>query len=580
MRWHVQFSFFLGAITLVAVVSHLPAQEAPPVANTRQQKISVRTGLVLVPVIVTDKSGKPVSGLTKDAFHLEENGKSRSLSFFEETQTQKLTAFPSGSSPATTSANFLPHDDRLRLTIVLLDMLNTPWLRQVEAKKQLIDYLLRLTSQGEPIALFALNSSGLHQIHPLTTDTKVLVLALQKLKLSLSSEESTQPPATLTDDPTIDGQSTLEEQLLSDMLQDLNDTVAANYQRMATRQTLSAMTQFAHALRSFPGRKTLIWATAGFPFTIDDPDAFARQGDDLRPEYEEAWRSLNSSNIAVYPVDLGSADFPTKALPSSNATVSKTQINTIRGGGGGALRSSVNLPYDQGVQQRLTMHSFADATGGRACITISALEKCFAEAVDDSRAYYLLGYYLGEDTQPGWRKLRVKVSRESLHVRSRTGFYVGPRVADTPEQRRQELVDALASVVQYTGLHLTARLETEDSASPSAASQPTSGAGQTRSVAFQLGIMGDTLTVDRERNNAIDLQIASLAFDSKRKSVASSSQAVATTLKPELLQKILQTGLGIAQKLDLPPGKYEIKFAVRDNLTGSIGTVSLFLDLR
>jgi VWFA-related protein len=294
--------------------------------------------------------------------------------------------------------------------------------------------------------LFGLNSAGLRQLHPFTTDTKVLVLALQKLKLSLRSEESTQPDSTLTDDPAIDGEATYEEQLLSDVLQELNDTAAADYQRMATCQTLSAMAQFAHALGTIPGRKTLIWATAGFPFTLDDPNSFARQGDDLRPQYEEAWRSLNSANIAVYPVGLGSVDYTPKGLPSANATVSKTQINTIRGTNG-SLRSPVNLRYDQGVQQRLTMRAFADATGGRACVTISELEKCFAQAVDDSRAYYLLGYYLGDDTQPGWRRLKVKVvAGDGLHIRSRTGFYVGPKVPVTSEQSRQELVDALASV--------------------------------------------------------------------------------------------------------------------------------------
>jgi hypothetical protein len=92
--------------------------------------------------------------------------------------------------------------------------------------------------------------------------------------------------------------------------------------------------------------------------------------------------------------------------------------------------------------------------------------------------------------------------------------------------------------------------------------------------------MGDSMTVDPEKRNAVDLQIATLAFDEKHKSVASSSQSLATSLKPEMLQKILQTGMGIPEKLDLPPGKYEIKFAVRDNLSGLIGTVSLPLDLK
>jgi len=570
MRWRRRCS--IAPLALLA--SSLAAQESP-ISSDSPRKLAARTDLVLVPVIVTDKSGHSLSGLAKEAFRLEQDGKPRPLALFEETHTQKLTVFP-GASP-TTFSNFVPNDDHLRLTIFVIDMLNTSWLRQFEAKKQLTDYLLRLASRQEPMALFGLNASGLRQLHPLTTDPRVLIVALQKLKLSLSSEERTQPPATLTDDPTMDAQATLEEQLTSDMLQDLTDTMVADYQRIATRQTLAALTQLAHALETAPGRKTLIWATAGFPFTIDDPNAFARQGDDLRPEYEAAWRSLNSSNIAVYPVDLGSADFKPKALPSANATVSRAQINTIRGANGTGLRSPISLPYDQGVQQRLTMHAFADATGGRACITIAEIDKCFTEAIDDASAYYLLGYYLGGDTQPGWRKLKVKVAGEGLHIRSRSGFFVAPRSSDTPEQRRQDLVDALASVVQYTGLRLTARVAPDPDATVAAAS---ASPNQARPVAFLLGVMGDSINVDRDKGNAVDIQITTLAFNNNRKSVASSSLELNTSFKSELLQKILQTGLGIPVKLDLPPGKYEIKFAVRDNSTGLIGTVSLPLDLK
>lgn len=569
----------LLSAAFLAVASQLLGQQLSPPPQS-QIKFSTRSDLVLVPVIVTDRSGKPVAGLAKQVFSVEENGRLRSLSLFEETRTEKLVTGPNESAGSTYS-NFLPHDEHtLRITILVLDMLNTPWIRQTEAKKQLADYLLRVTSRGEPMALFGLTGSGLHQLHPFTRDTQVLVVALQKLKLSLSSEERTQPPTTLTDDPTIEQQASDEEQLMSDMMQDLNDTISANYQRMATRQTLYAMTQIARALQSVPGRKTLIWATAGFPFVIDDPNFFGRQGDDLRPEYQDAWRSLDSANIAVYPVDLGSVDFTPKGLPSANATVSKSQINTIRGTNG--LRSPLNLPYDQGVQQRLTMHAFADATGGRACVTISEFEKCFAQAVDDSRTYYLLGYYLGDDTQPGWRRLKVKVAGEGLHVRYRSGFYVAPKLPDTADQHRKEIVDALASPVQYTGLRLTVRqLPTANHpAPPPAGEQAASAAVQTMPAEFMLGLMGDSVTVNREKGNAVDLQITTLAFDSNHKSVATSSKALATNFNPEMLQKILQTGIGIPEKVELAPGKYEIKFAVRDNLTGVIGTISLPLDLK
>jgi VWFA-related protein len=550
-----------------------PALESRTVLDQEElAELTARTNLVLVPVIVTNKSGEHVSGLQKEAFRIEENGKLRSVSVFEETKTEKLVAAHKDATLEGYS-NFVPGDEHpWRVTMVVLDMINTPWMRQLEAKKQLTDYLLRSASRDEPMAIFGLNSSGLHQLHSFTTDTKVLIEALQKLKLSLSSEEQTQPPDVFNDDPSAE-QASDEEQLMSDFMQDLSDTATAGYQRIATRQTLVGMTQLAHAFQAIPGRKTLIWATAGFAFTIDDPQAFAHQGDDLLPEYDEAWRALDSANIAVYPVDLNELDFNTKNLPSANSGISSRQIHNIQGTNG--LKSAMQLPYDKGSQQRLTLHAFADNTGGRACITVEELEKCFAEAVDDSRAYYLIGYYLGADTQPGWRKLKVKVAGDGLHVRYRSGFYVTPTVQDSAELRRKQLVDALASPVPYTGLRLTARLVQPSSDPPS-----TSGPEQKRPAEFMLGVMGNSITIDREKGNAIDLQVMSLVFDSNRKSAGSASQAISTELKPERLQKILQTGVGIPEKFDLPPGKYEVKFAVRDNLSGLLGTVSVPIELK
>jgi VWFA-related protein len=537
-------------------------------------KLSSRADLVLVPVTVADKSGKHVSGLRKEAFRIEENGRLRSVSVFEETKTEKLVAASKNGDDEGYS-NFVAGDQHSwRLTAVVLDMTNTPWMRQLEAKRQLIDYLLRSAARDEPMAIFGLNSTGLHQLHPFTTDTKVLIAALEKLKLSLSSEEGTQTPEQFTEDPAEQQQASAEEMLMSDFMQDLSDAATANYQRIATRQTLLSMTQLAHTFEAIPGRKTLLWASAGFPFMIDDPRSFARQGDYLQTEYEEAWRVLNSASIAVYSVDLNALDFSVRNLPSHNTGISNMQINNIRRMNGN--KSAMKLPYDKFMEQQMTLHAFADATGGRACITVEELDKCFAEAVDDSRAYYMLGYYLGSDVQPGWRRLKVKVAGDGLRVRYRSGFYATPKLQDSAELRRQQVVDALASPVQYTGLQLNAHFVPP--ASDSATS--TSTGGQKRPAEFILGVRGNSITIDREKRYAIDLEITILTMDGEGRGVASSSQVVATKLNPERVDKIRQASLGIPEKLDLAPGKYEVKFAVRDNPTGLLGTVNVPIELK
>jgi methionine-rich copper-binding protein CopC len=273
-------------------------------------------------------------------------------------------------------------------------------------------------------------------------------------------------------------------------------------------------------------------------------------------------------------VDLSEVDFTPAGLPSANATVSSSKIADIRGTN--AAKSAMRMPYDKTVQQRLTLHAVADATGGRACVTVQELEKCFAEAVDDSRSYYLLGYDLGGETQPGWRKIKVTVAQGGLRIRYRSGFYVTPKIPDTPEARRKELVDALASPIEYTGLRLTARL-LPPSTTQTAARTEASAKAPTE---FMLGVMGDTITIDRQNGNAVSLEVTTLAFDSNRRAIASMSQAVQTKLSSERAQKILETGMGIPEKVELPPGKYEVKFAVRDNYSGLLGTVSVPLEIK
>jgi VWFA-related protein len=577
------------------VITPLLAQQAPgPAGSQIAAKVTTRADLVLVPVIVTDKSGHHVAGLAKDAFSIEENGKAQSVSIFEEVRTEK-GAGPASGKTWQGHSNFAIQDPHTsRITIVVLDMINTPWMRQVEAKRQLTAYLLRSVSREEPTALFGLTNGGLRQLHPFTTDTQVLIDALTKLKLSLSSEEGTQPAQTLTDDANSEQQNS-DLQQMSDFMADMDATITALYERQAIRQTLRSMAQLARAYAGLPGRKTLIWATAGFPFMIDDPQAFARMGDDMRQEFEQTWRGLGSANIAVYPVDLSALDISASALPSAtyNQSTSSSSINNIRGSNG--LKSAMRMPYDKAVQQQLTLHAFADSTGGRACITTNELEKCFATAVDDSREYYLLGYYLEAATKPGWRKLKVKVSGEGLRERSRQGFYVPAKADDSPELRRAELVEALTSPVEYTGLRLTvqqlqngdarASAPTADAPHDSASTanppqSPEPAVGDKRRTEFLLAILGNSLTIDRQAHNSVNLEVAAVAFDTNHKNAATISQSVVTNLKPDLMQGVLSTSLGVKQQLDLPAGHYQLKFAVRDNLSGLLGTLSFPVEIK
>jgi len=472
-------------------------------------------------------------------------------------------------------SNFAFNDTKnWRLTMVVLDMLNAPYLYQAEGKRRLIQYLSRSLQREEPTALFGLRGNGLKQLHPFTTDTAVLLAALRKLQGQVGQDEINEQSAAALKDMTdlmFQNSSYETAQLISDFMSDQQATMDAAAQRNSIRTTLTAMTQIAHAYSAIPGRKTMIWASGGFPFMIDDPQSFARMGTDMLEKYEETWRALVSADIALYTVDLTGLGGGGSLTASGNADARRATAGRRPNGN---PNSSMLIPYDKGVQRQATLQAFADATGGIPCANTGDIEKCFARAIDDSRSYYLLGYYLPlNDQKPGWRKLKVKVTATGAHVRAREGFYIPGPQEKSPEALQRQMVDALRSPVEFTGVRLNVR-----EVPPGADAKPAAGKSTHE---FAVVIAADSVMVDVENGNAIDLTLMAVAFGADGKHAANSELHVAATLQPgERLDQLHQSGLRVRPSLELAPGKYEIRFAVRDNLTGEIGSVEYPLDVK
>jgi VWFA-related protein len=534
-----------------------------------------KSQLVLVPVLVTGKNGAHMGGLRRASFRIVEQGKAREATVFEEVRT----VAPDTKSRPTVAlegrSNFSLGDaQNWHVTVVLLDMLNTPFLYQAEGKRRLIEYLSKSLQREEPTALFGLRGSGLKQLHPFTTDTAVLIAALKKVREQVGQDEINEQSATIVGDMAADLQTSANEtaQQVGDFLSEQSAVMSAFQQRDSIRTTLTAMAQIARAYGAIPGRKTLIWASGGFPFMIDDPQSFAHMGTDMADKYEETWRALAAAQVAVYTVDVTGLSGSTNT--ASGNFDARRYAAGIRPGSRMSIGSAMNNPYDKGAEKQATLRAVADATGGTACVNTNDLEKCFAHAVDDSRAYYLLGYYLpADDQKPGWRKLKVEVDAPGAHVRARKGFYVSAPLADTPEAREKEIANAVRSPVEFTGVRINAREELVG-----ANSKPAAAGKSVRE--FTVGVLGDSLTVDVQNGNAVDLTLLAVAYDAGSKSAAQSELHVAAKLTPDRLEKLRKSALGLKPSLELAPGKYNVRFAVRDNLNGEIGSVEYPLEVK
>ena len=121
-----RYSIVTVVLVSFSTVLSLFGQSNEPDPSRSQTVIHVESRAVLVDVIVTDSSGKPVTGLPKDAFTVTEQGKPQTISFFEENGTApppQPVEMPK--LPPDVFTNFSPYPQPPAVNVLLLDSLNT-----------------------------------------------------------------------------------------------------------------------------------------------------------------------------------------------------------------------------------------------------------------------------------------------------------------------------------------------------------------------------------------------------------------------------------------------------------------------
>ncbi len=147
-------------------------------SRAQQVTFHAQSQLVLVPVVINDKSGGHIGNLEAKDFQVFEDGKLQNIHTFEEiiATRHELPAPPAG-----VFTNFLADQaGARRLTIILLDLVNTPYLNQQFAREQVLKALSSTLNTEDPKALLTLTRTGIHVIHDFTTDPAVLASALRR----------------------------------------------------------------------------------------------------------------------------------------------------------------------------------------------------------------------------------------------------------------------------------------------------------------------------------------------------------------------------------------------------------------
>jgi VWFA-related protein len=535
---------FSVALLLISVGS------TPRAAQDQTPRPVFRTGrnLVSVDVIVRDRTGAVVRGLTAADFEIREDGRPQDVISFS---FEEITTRPAAMKAADLLASV---ESRLKETAPSVAAgvqaaPAAPMTSETFAGRRLIVLLFDVSSMEPEEVQRAVDSARKYVGEQMTTADLVAVATVSSMLdvlsdftpdraaidgalATLAYTEGTAPPPPDASTAATDEQAaaeTDETAAESDELEMFNNDVR-----------LRALRVLAEALTPIEQKKAILYFSSGMQ----------RSGQDNQVELRAAVNAAVRANVSIYPIDSRGLQ---AVVPGGDARQSSGRGTSMFSGRG------VSQQYSRLAASQDTLTSLAGDTGGRAFTDTNDFGEAFTRVQHDMSAYYILGYSSTNPQQDGrFRRIQVRVKRDGLRVDARAGYYADRDFAHTGRSDREaQLQEQLFAAVSATDLPVLVtaayfRLAVDKyyvpvSLAVPGSAVPVSGAGDKVSLDV-LGMVRDErgFPVGRFRET---LQLPA---------------GTGATLAGK--QVLYQSGV------TLPPGRFSVKVVVRENSKGTMGT--------
>src|SRR5580704_3102802 len=242
-------------------------------------------------------------------------------------------------------------------------------------------------------------------------------------------------------------------------------------------------------------------------------------------------------------------------VPGGDATQ-----GSIRGQSAFSGQSTLNQYTSLSTTQE-TLTSMAEDTGGRAFFDSNSFGQVFDKVVNDTSAYYVLGYSSSNAARDGrFRRIKVRMKRTDLKLEYRSGYYAPRDFAhSTKDDREQQLTDQLTSDLSSTDLAAyisTSYFRVGDNHNFVPLSVVVPG--------YQLPITKATA------KDKASIDVLGLVRDENKRPVGRMRDTV--KLSPENADDLKTKTVQYETGLEMPAGKYHVKMVVRENQDGTFGS--------
>ena len=517
------------------LVMPLPGQQQSSSGADTGYVLRAESDLVLTNVVVRDaKTGQVVQGLKQSDFTVFENGKAQQISDFdfESVDMAKplneatISGLASSARGKTATSGVRPEDLKdHRLMVFFFDLTSMQpedLDRSVDAAKEFLNHKMQ---PADLIALVSLDTE-LKVDQDFTSDKNLLI---GKVGMYNGTEG----------DAFAQGANANSNQV-----EDASGFTAdeSEYNDINTDRELYALRAISKSLERINQKKSLLYFSGGL----------SRDGIENQASLRSAINAAVRANLSIYSLD-------TRGLQAVSP-LGDASTGSLRGTGGyngAAIQNNFNANF----ASQETLSTLSSDTGGKAFLDNNDFSPAFAQIQKDTSAYYVIGFHSTNLARDGrYRKLTVKVNRPGVKLEYRPGYYAPADFKHSgKEDRERELEEELTSDLPATdvALYLDAyyfRLDENRFYVPVSLIVPGS------QIPFVKGGDKDKATLD----------VIGEVIDDAKRPIGHVRETVKLNVDGQ--QQVRQKNIQYSTSFNLPEGKYHLKFVVRENETGHMGS--------
>jgi VWFA-related protein len=500
--------------------------------------LKVQSNIVLTNVVVRDKkTGAVVKGLTAADFTILENGKAQKMASFDFQNVDDAVALHENTTVSGKASvadlvnrNFaanpvLLKDHRLIVMFFDLSSMQPEDIdRAVEAAQ---DYINKKMQPADLVAAISMDTS-LSLDQDFTADKEALLKAVGRYNGTEGTGFANGNEGGNSGGTSDDASSFTADD--------------SEYNSLNTDRELYAIRTIAKSLEGVDQRKSLLYFSGGL----------SRQGIENQASMRAATNAAVRANMAIYSVDSRGL----QAL-SPVGDASKGSLRGTAAYSAGAMQSQLDANF--GSQEVLA--TLSSDTGGKAFFDSNDFAPAFQQIQHDTEAYYILGFRSTNVARDGaYRRLTIKVNRSDVKLEYRPGYYAP---ADFQHQKSEDrelaLTEQMRSDLPATdvAVYLQAlyfRMEENRFFVPISLIVPGS------QIPFLKNGDRDKASIDilGQVKNAQGIAVGDVRDTVK----------LALDASQQVQRKNIQYSTGFT----LAPGRYHLKFVLRENQTGRMGS--------